>query len=164
MQKRLYRSRRDRMISGVCGGLAEYLEIDPVIVRIVMVLLALANGIGILAYIIMALVVPSEGSESAKTEDTMRENASEMRGAANKLGEEIRSTFGESDQAESESSESVSRNRRNFIGIILIVIGCLFLAGNFNFFWWFSWHKLWPLIIIVAGIVLLVSALRRRHD
>ena len=60
MNKRLYRSREDRRISGVCGGIAEYLGIDPTLVRILWVLLALAGGPGVLLYIIMAVVVPEE--------------------------------------------------------------------------------------------------------
>jgi len=61
--KRLYRSRTDRRISGVCGGLAEYLNVDPVLIRLGFVLLALADGVGLLAYIIMAIVLPEAPSE-----------------------------------------------------------------------------------------------------
>lgn len=60
MKKRLYRSREDQRIAGVCGGIAEYLGIDSSIVRILWVLLALAGGPGVLLYIIMAVVVPEE--------------------------------------------------------------------------------------------------------
>jgi len=57
--KRLYRSRTDRKIAGVCGGLAEYFNIDPVIPRIVFVILLLPGGLpGFLPYIILWLVVP----------------------------------------------------------------------------------------------------------
>ena len=58
--KRLYRSRTDRKIAGVCGGLAAYLGIDPVIPRIIWVVFALAAGTGILAYLICWLVIPLE--------------------------------------------------------------------------------------------------------
>ena len=60
MEKRLHRSRSNRIIWGVCGGLADYFGIDPVIVRVVFVLLIFANGLGILAYIILAIVIPAE--------------------------------------------------------------------------------------------------------
>ena len=63
--KRLYRSRKDRKIAGVCGGLAVYLGIDPVIPRLVWIVFALAAGMGILAYIICWLVVPQEPSTSS---------------------------------------------------------------------------------------------------
>ena len=64
--KRLYRSRTDRKIAGVCGGLAGYLGIDPVIPRLVWIVFALAAGMGVLAYIICWLVVPQE-PEAVKT-------------------------------------------------------------------------------------------------
>ncbi len=58
--KRLYRSRTDRQLAGVCGGLAQYFGIDPTIVRVLFVLLALAGGPGLILYIILALIVPEE--------------------------------------------------------------------------------------------------------
>ena len=56
--KRLYRSRDDRMISGVCGGDAKYFEIDPTLVRLLFVIFAFAGGPGLVAYIVLAIVVP----------------------------------------------------------------------------------------------------------
>ncbi len=58
--KRLYRSRTDRKIAGVCGGLAAYFGLDPVIIRIVWVVSALGAGLGILAYLICWLAIPKE--------------------------------------------------------------------------------------------------------
>ena len=58
--RRLYRSRRDRKIAGVCGGMAEYWGIDPVIPRLIWVAFALAAGAGLLAYLICWLVIPKE--------------------------------------------------------------------------------------------------------
>ena len=56
--KRLYKSRIDRKICGVCGGIAEYFHIDPVLVRVLWIVAALFFGSGILAYIIAALIIP----------------------------------------------------------------------------------------------------------
>jgi phage shock protein C len=58
MQRKLYRSRNDSRIAGVCGGLGEYLDIDPTLVRLIFVLLALTGGHGVLLYIILWLIVP----------------------------------------------------------------------------------------------------------
>jgi phage shock protein C len=58
--KRLYRSRNERMIGGVCAGLANYLNADPTLIRLLMVLFALAGGPGLLAYLILWIVVPLE--------------------------------------------------------------------------------------------------------
>lgn len=58
MEKKLYRSSKDKKIAGVCGGLAEYLNIDPTIVRVIWALLTLCAGTGLLAYIACALIIP----------------------------------------------------------------------------------------------------------
>ncbi len=56
--KKLYKSRKDKLIDGVCGGMAEYFDIDPVIVRVVWAVLSFAGGLGIWAYVIAAIVIP----------------------------------------------------------------------------------------------------------
>ena len=56
--KRLYRSTKNKVLGGVCGGLGEYFNIDPVIVRILWILFCLAWGVGILAYIIAWIIIP----------------------------------------------------------------------------------------------------------
>ncbi|MES2436888.1 MAG: PspC domain-containing protein [Patescibacteria group bacterium] len=58
--KKLHRSSNDRFIAGVCGGLGEYFSIDPTLVRIGWVVFTLVGGAGIIAYIILALIVPSD--------------------------------------------------------------------------------------------------------
>jgi phage shock protein C len=58
--QRLYRSRSDRMIGGICGGLGKYLNVDPTLVRLLFVLGAFMGGPGLLVYLIMLLVVPEE--------------------------------------------------------------------------------------------------------
>jgi len=58
--KKLYRSRDEKMIAGVAGGLAEYLDVDATLVRLVWVLLALLGGGGLLAYLVMWIIMPLE--------------------------------------------------------------------------------------------------------
>ncbi|HIQ76766.1 MAG TPA: PspC domain-containing protein [Candidatus Faecousia excrementipullorum] len=58
MSKQLYRSRTNRKIAGVCGGLGEYMNLDPTIIRLIWVLLILCAGTGLLAYLIAALIIP----------------------------------------------------------------------------------------------------------
>lgn len=63
--KRLYRSKKDRMIAGVCGGLAEYFNVDPVVVRVIAVLLLLPGGLpGFLPYVVLWIVVPESPEQS----------------------------------------------------------------------------------------------------
>lgn len=63
MSKKLVRSRNDRMIVGVCGGLAEYFQIDPVLVRLAFAIFTLAGGAGPLAYLLLAILMPLENEE-----------------------------------------------------------------------------------------------------
>lgn len=58
--KKLYRSKKQRMICGVCGGIAEYFNIDPTIIRLVWVLFVLTGGSGLLIYFIAAIIIPDE--------------------------------------------------------------------------------------------------------
>ena len=58
MEKRLYKSNENKMISGVCGGIAEYFNIDPTLVRLGWVLFSALGGSGIIAYIIAAIIIP----------------------------------------------------------------------------------------------------------
>ena len=60
MKKRLYKSKTDRKLCGVCGGLAEYLDVDPTVVRLIWALAILCAGCGVLAYIVAALVLPDK--------------------------------------------------------------------------------------------------------
>ena len=73
MAKKLYRSRTDRKIWGVCGGLAKYFDIDPTIVRVIAIASVLFTGAGIIAYIVMAIVVPLENSAVNLPKDEVKD-------------------------------------------------------------------------------------------
>ena len=125
MQK-LRRSRKDRMIGGVCGGLGEYFHIDPVIIRLIFVLLLFANGIGLLAYILFWIIVPEEPSE----------------------GEEV--------QPKGEEDMTRAATRGNLWGgAILIIIGLYFLLRNLGFLGGLDFSLVWPVILIIVGLFLL---------
>lgn len=132
MGKRLYRSRKDRMVCGVCGGLAEHFNIDPVIVRLIFVLLIFADGLGILAYIVLAIVFPS----------------------AEKVPSRSR-------QSQTDDSEAAGRRNR-VLGIILIIVGALILVANFYQTWWVEWINIWPVVIVVLGALILLLNARKR--
>ena len=70
MEKKLYRSRTDKKLCGVCGGLAKYLNMDATIIRLIVVLLTLAGCSGLLIYIIAALVIPEEPLELVEENPT----------------------------------------------------------------------------------------------
>lgn len=64
--KHLYRSRLDRMVGGVCGGLGDYFDIDPTVVRLLFVFGTLLGGPGVIAYLILLVVVPLEPAEATQ--------------------------------------------------------------------------------------------------
>jgi phage shock protein C len=70
---RLYRSRSQKMIAGVCGGLGEYFDVDPVLIRLLFVVTAFISGVGILAYLVLWIVVPFEGDESPRMDALKRD-------------------------------------------------------------------------------------------
>jgi phage shock protein PspC (stress-responsive transcriptional regulator) len=58
MERRLYRSRDEKMIGGVCGGLAEYFNVDPTLVRLIWVIITLVGGAGVLLYVVLWVIMP----------------------------------------------------------------------------------------------------------
>ena len=160
MEKRLYRSRGDRMIWGVCGGLAKYFDMDPTIVRVIAVLSMFLGSLGIWAYIVLAIVVPLEDSKAAEPKETIKENVEEMKETARELGREIQSTLA-GEEGKSEETAKIRHRRRNTLGIILIVLGIFFLLGSLNVFRWFNWGNLWPLVLVAIGVLVILSTRRR---
>ena len=129
---KLYRSRSDRWFAGVCGGLANYLGIDSSIVRIFFALLALANGIGVLIYIVMAFVVPeaTEGTEETVSSVPLWEN----RQASYLVG----------------------------TGLVILGLFYLVDNLNLPWLHWLDFGFLWPLTLIFAGSVLLLRVIRKQ--
>ncbi len=89
----LRRNSSDKMIAGVASGIAAQLNIDPVLVRLAFVVLGLLNGFGIILYVIMWLLIPSDRSVTPGPREQVRENANEMRDAAEDLVRRIRGIF-----------------------------------------------------------------------
>lgn len=128
MDKRLYRSRQESVVSGVCGGIAEYFDMDPSIVRIAVVVLTLATGgVGIIAYLLCALVIPLRP-----------------------VGESPTPGF---TQAEKEQFMNRSGSGNRVVGGTLIFIGLFFLAKRI--FWWVDFWMIAPVLCIVIGVLII---------
>jgi phage shock protein C len=141
--KSLFRSSQNRIIAGVCGGLGHYFDIDPTILRIVFVLMAIFGGSGILVYIILWLVIPSEVSNQVLSQDHIKENAKDMRQKAESFAHDIR---GQGVQG---------KDSRPWWGILILVIGAAFLMSNFGLFDFSEVAKLWPLALVALGLFIL---------
>lgn len=138
---RLTKSNTDRMIAGVCGGLAEHWNIDPVWVRLAFVALIFAGGVGLFAYIVLTIVVPSkEGASRATPLSDQPPSGSHGQGSGDII-------------FQAEVQRQAGRARLIFGGV-LIVLGALLLAENLGLLRWFRWDLFWPLLLILAGIAL----------
>jgi len=148
--KSLARSKTDRVIAGVCGGLGEYFDVDPVIIRLIFVVITVLGGAGILAYIIMWIIVPESGQKSyaesiKKDIDDKNNNKTEKSQTGEKIAKEVK--------------EAVAKRKNDgpyLIGAILIMLGVIFLAQNF--FTFIDFSKLWPIILVVIGLGVLLSS------
>jgi len=140
MVKRLYRSKNDKIIAGVCGGIAEHFAIDPVWVRLVAVLLVFADGIGILLYIIGWILIPPNPNQK----DTKKTKVEE---AVEKVGAKAQKSEKKVDKKDSETATMV-------LGAIILVVGLGLLFQNF--FPWFSFEVMWPAALIALGLFLLM--------
>ena len=169
MEKRLYRTRRNKMIGGVSSGLAEYFNIDPVLIRIVFVILAFQHGIGFLAYIILWIVVPMKIEAVDLAFEHGGGNVGTDGGKAGADGGKAGADGGDAGSIDAEFKEetagtpSASSDRRTMIGgIALIVLGALFLLDNF--FPGFDFEHFWPLLLIAVGTGMLWNSIPRSSD
>lgn len=168
MEKRLYRSRTDRMIGGVCGGLAAYFDVDPTLVRVTAVLLGLANGVGVIAYIILLVVVPEEGDKPMYTAwtdpaDTPAGTApADQPAPAPETAAPSREPAPAAPVAQPATvTPARPEPRRGGLtgGLILILIGGIFLASQFVP--GLDIGKLWPLILVAVGVSMILKSGRR---
>ncbi len=145
MNKKLYRSVTDKMIGGVCGGLAEYFDVDPVIVRLIFVLAVIFGGSGILAYLILWIIIPQRPYIITPYSSKTQNDSSEQKD--------------KSQTANTANFDSTSIRRKgttSVAGILLIVIGVIFLMDNFIPH--FHFKDFWPLILIGLGIAIIMKA------
>ncbi len=146
MRERLYRSRTNRIFGGVAAGLGDYLNIDPIIVRVLFVGSFFLSGIGILLYIILWIVVPEENVFASFNTST------------NQSGQQA-DDLKTNDIFSQEYYLKKSNNGSLIIGIILIVIG-LFLLGV-EIFSFLNFSDLFAILTVGVGIGLIYNAIKK---
>lgn len=136
--KRFFKSRKDRVIDGVCGGLADYLGLDVTLIRIMWLLGILVDGLGLIAYLLSMILVPVNPAHKNLTKE-----------------------------------EKTKRDTIFLWGAVLIVLGLFFFFQRWDlnylrgfptrFYWWWKspWRSLWPLGLVVLGIVYIIRVLRK---
>jgi len=166
MSDRLHKSSTNRVMAGVCGGLGEYFGVDATIVRLLFVLLAIFHGIGVLAYIVLWIVMPRETSLDMTPREVMRENIGNIREEAERVGDQLRGGPAGPATVEggapSAAGPRSAANRQFLAGMVLLVLGVLFLLDNLHIFWWFNWGQMWPVVLIIIGAFLIVDRSRPR--
>jgi phage shock protein PspC (stress-responsive transcriptional regulator) len=175
----------DRILGGVCSGLAEGFHVEALWVRLAFVVLSFLNGIGVLLYIVLWVLMPERTGYRPTGQGVFVSMQSDVKRA----WADLRNQFGASattssavappgpnppaaasapsatredvppGPASSPVPQAVARNPAFIFGAILIVIGIAFLAANTNFI---NWSVLWPAALVVVGIVLLVRNLDKR--
>lgn len=134
----LHRSRDNRLLFGVAGGLGEYFDVDPVLIRMGWILLTVATvGIALPFYIVLAIVTPNNkqpASEVIPGEDDMNEDPAANRNVA-----------------------------RNVLGIGLIAIGAIILLHQLDVIGAIRWDIVWPVGIVVLGIIILRPNIAALH-
>ena len=143
----LEKSASDKVLAGVAGGMAEYMNIDPVLVRVGWVVLCFATaGLAFVVYIVMALVMPKEGSANGDAHGVVTENLGGMAEDATEFGQRM--------------LERKDRTR-NWLALGLIVIGTVALLANLGVFSFINWGLIWPVALIAVGGAFLFARSRR---
>ncbi|MGD8375040.1 MAG: PspC domain-containing protein [Acidobacteriota bacterium] len=186
MSGRLTRNTRQAVVAGVASGLGDYLEVDPVLVRLAFVFLCFFGGSGILLYLIAWALIPRDGdavgpaagegpppqgaspgepSGDAPRTGPGQEDVPPLERLAHEATEAGARVAREASQAGRRAAatvrEHLPRNAgrgRLVFGIILIIVGMLFLMDRFLPFRWFWLWDLWPLGLIAVGLMILLNA------
>lgn len=188
MDKRLFRNEHDKVISGVASGIAEYMEVDVTIIRLLFALSTVfLVGTGILVYIVMWIVVPVNNdpakrfskfndfyagqnpfnspnafSQPANTPETPPSAPGWTSSTINDGG------FGSTGKKQDfnipdfKPYQKSNETGRTVGGLFLLVIGIYFLMNEFNFIpFWFSISKLWPLVFVAIGVSFILKSKRK---
>ena len=175
MTDRFYRSKTDRVIGGVASGLAKYWNLDPVIARVLFIIVAMMTGIGFFLYIILWIIIPEEpypytnfetssGFYGPKPETESGKSSDSSQTEENKTQTETKkpeSSFEYKYNYEN-NYKTKSNGGRVTGGIILIAVGLFFLAERI--FPYFDFIDFLPLILIGAGLVLILNSKRNKEN
>jgi phage shock protein PspC (stress-responsive transcriptional regulator) len=170
----------DRILGGVCSGLAEGFHVEALWVRLAFVILAFLNGVGILLYIVLWVLMPEQAGYRPPGKTVVES----MRSDVKRAWTDVRAQFGGARPATTSAPvdpssptapdapaqgqevhaappppQATVRNPSFILGAILIAIGIAFLAANTGFV---EWSVLWPAALVAVGIALLVRNMEKR--
>ena len=156
MEKKLQRNEQDKILAGVCSGLAEYFDVDVTWIRVAFAVAVLAGLSGILAYIVLWIAVPAKPFVPGNFQTPYNKGA---------YGTDYRVYEDRNDPnyynnayttPEFPVQAKKSGNGRMIVGLIMVGFGAFFLLDEFNVIpYWFDFDKLWPLVFIIPGILII---------
>lgn len=126
----IHRSEDNKILGGVCGGIGEYFNIDPNIIRLIFVLLTVFGGSGIIIYLILWVILPSKSQTGiSDIKEKIHDFAHDMRN---------------------------NGKNRNLVAYAAILLGIIFLLNNFGFSTFINIDRLWPLLLIFLGVSIIM--------
>jgi phage shock protein PspC (stress-responsive transcriptional regulator) len=129
MERRLYRSSSNKVIAGVCGGLGQHFDVDPTLVRLITVVVALASfGVALIFYLLAWIVIPQASLGQPTPQDL--------------------------EPGPLPVSRSNNRWRTYLPGLILVGLGAILLLREYVF--WFRMSDLWPILLVILGLFLVL--------
>lgn len=174
MNKKLYRDEYHRVFGGVCSGLADYFDMDVTIVRLLFVVVAFAGGFAIIPYIVLWIVLPKKGyiynnfnnptvdyrvppQQPADDTQTTTPPPSSQYGRNPFSNEPYWSAPYTGDPAQNFKPQGQRSHAGIIIGVVLIVLGGIILADNYDLMPDFDFEHLWPVMLVIVGGALIVS-------
>ncbi len=139
--RKLYRSRKEKVLAGVAGGIGEYFDFDPVIARVIFVILTFFGGGGLLVYVVLWIALPEKPLQA---------------------GENNIDDFVVDVEEVAEESIKCIKKGKNFsivLAVILIALGVTLLLDQLNFI---VFRNMWPVILVVAGVFLLLRSFDKK--
>ena len=159
MKSRLERSNTNRVIAGVCGGIAEYLAVDVTLVRVVFVVTAfITAGLGVILYIVLLILMPLPGQPAPFTKPSSQSAATDT--TARMEGDPTTTTPATTAPVDPVAHEAAAERRRIAFGYLLIALGVAFFLTNAGAFRFVQWQYVWPLVLIGIGVLFLVQRVR----
>jgi len=158
--KRLYRVKANQMVGGVCSGIGAFLGIDPLIVRILFVAVALLSGTGLFVYLVLWILIPEAEAEYANQDEMVKRNTQEVGQRLRSLAQQFGQTIsGKSTNPWNEQTQSQTL----IIGLVILGLGVIILMNNLGVLSWLRFDKFWPVFLILVGVMMLVNNLRNRR-
>jgi len=176
---RFERSTTNRVVAGVCGGIAEYLAVDPTAVRVLFALMILfTGGLGLILYVALVFLMPLPGKPATRFATTAGATVEEVADQLRKTADDISKSFRDPAQgdapppaenaavvttpvvADPQAHAGETERRRRAFGYLLIALGVIFLLGNAGLFRVVQWQLVWPVVLIAVGALFLVQRVR----